>query len=115
MKKKRMLLHDIEHLDKVLFVMAPADIGDVVKVIDDYLLMLVKELENVIVVVIERVSVDLGFGAKLSDRNVGQFFSLDKFFQRFQKSGLCSDNPYVSCSLHIPYLTYKIDIINIPL
>ena len=95
--------------------MALAEICYIVKIINDELFMLVKELEDIVVVIVESIAVDLSFGAKLSDRYIGKFFSLDKFFQRFQKSCLSSDNSDVSGLFHIPYLTYKIDIINIPL
>ena len=110
-----MLLKNSEYFNKILLVVGLADLSDLIKVINDELFMLVKELKDIIVVIVERVAVYLGCRAKLSDRYIGKFFSLDKNFQRLKKSCLCSDNPYVSCSLHIPYLTYKIDIINIPL
>ena len=110
-----MELKYVEHLNKILFVMGLADISNLVKVFDYDLFMLVKELEDIVVVIVESIAVDLGFGTKLCDCYIGKFFSLDKFFQRFQKSCLSSDNSDVSVLFHIPYLTYKIDIINIPL
>ena len=110
-----MLLKNSEYFNKILLVVGLADLSDLIKVINDELFMLVKELEDIVVVIVESIAVDLSFGAKLSDRYIGKFFSLDKFFQRFQKSCLSSDNSDVSVRFHIPYLTNKIDIINIPL
>ena len=110
-----MLLKNSEYFNKILLVVGLADLRYIIKVINDELFMLVKELEDIVVVIVESIAVDLSFGAKFSDRYIGKFFSLDKFFQRFQKSCLSSDNSDVSVLFHIPYLTYKIDIINIPL
>ena len=110
-----MLLKNSENFNEILLVVGLADLSDLIKVINDELFMLVKELKDIIVVIVERVAVYLGCRAKLSDRYIGKFFSLDKFFHRFQKSCLSSDNSDVSVLFHIPYLTYKIDIINIPL
>ena len=110
-----MLLKNSENFNEILLVVGLADLSNIIKVINDELFMLVKELEDIVVVIVESIAVDLSFGAKLSDRYIGKFFSLDKFFQRFQKSCLSSDNSDVSVRFHIPYLTNKIDIINIPL
>ena len=110
-----MLLKNSEYFNKILLVVGLADLRYIIKVINDELFMLVKELEDIVVVIVESIAVDLGCRAKLSNRNIGEFFSLDKFFQRFQKSCLSSDNSDVSVLFHIPYLTCKIDIINIPL
>ena len=96
-----MLLKNSEYFNKILLVVGLADLSNLIKVINDELFMLVKELEDIVVVIVERVAVDLGCRAKLSNRNIGKFFGLDKIFQRFKKSCLCSDNPYVSNSLHI--------------
>ena len=42
------------------------------------LLMLVQELENVVVVVIESVAVDAGFGAEIRDRDGRELLLLNK-------------------------------------
>ena len=97
----RVLFEYGEYLNKVLFVVGLADLSDLIKVINDELLMFIQELKDIIVVIVERVAVDLSSRAKFSNRNIGKFFGLDKIFQRLKKSCLCSDNPYVSCSLHI--------------
>ena len=42
---------------------------DLFDVFDHYLLMLFQELENVVVVIIESVAVDAGFGTEIRDRD----------------------------------------------
>ena len=51
---------------------------DLFDVFDHYLLMLVQELENVVVVVIESVAVDAGFGAEIRDRDGRELLLLNK-------------------------------------
>ena len=92
----RVLFENSKYLNKVLFVVGFADLRDLIKVFNDDLLMFIQELEDIVVVIVERVAVDLGSRTKLSNSYVGELFGLDKIFQRLKKSCLCSDNPYVS-------------------
>ena len=66
----RVVLENTEYLNQILLIMCLADIRDLIKVFNDYLLMLIQELKYIVVVIVERVAVDLGSRAKLSNRYV---------------------------------------------
>ena len=53
-------------------------------VIDHYHLVLIKELKDVVIVIIECVAVYLGQTAELSDRYAGELLGLKKFLKRFE-------------------------------
>ena len=71
-----MVLQDLEYLNKIAAVVCRADIRDLIEVINDDLFVFVKKLENIVVVIIERVAVDLCFQTKIRDGNGGEFLGL---------------------------------------
>ena len=65
-----------DYLDQIVFAVGLADIRNVIKLIDNDLLVLVQEIEDVVIVIIERVAVYAGYVAKFSNRDIGQLLCL---------------------------------------
>ena len=70
----RVLFENSKYLNKVLLVVGLADLRDLIKVFNDDLLMFIQELEDVVIVIVERVAIDLGGRTKLSNSYVGELF-----------------------------------------
>ena len=65
----RVILQDIEYLNKVLFAVSCTYISYIIQFIQNDLLMLVKEFNNVVIVIVECVPVDISFSTKLGNSN----------------------------------------------
>ena len=77
----RVALQAQAEIDMSLLAVRLGLVEDLVHVLDDDLLVFVQELENIVVVVIERIAVDLCLCAEIGDRDAGELLFLDQLFQ----------------------------------